>query len=658
MNADSLNRLRRMIMDSDNEACFIEREEILRKYEKETLALDPSQQYLFEAEKLLGELSTPLNADDLFAGRMLEGRWHHSEPFTRIALSSQGHATLPIAKILTVGLKGICRDVSINAERINTTSARYFEESTHRIVKAIQAFSLRYADAAEAIGKFELAKACRTVPYEPAYDLFSALQSTWMVLFVCYTVIGSRDFSPGRLDRHLLPFIKGVPREKAVELLAFFMMKFNEVTGTHTCDYMTKPIPSQSSKQYITIGPEFNELTDMIIDAAIAVDMPQPTLNFRLRDDFSQVGKAAYTLDSRCNFFNDKLILNKLLNVGYPPDIANNFSFTACNRLDVPGHVYNLYKRIDCFDNTVATFRKSIFEVSDASGILKKFHENLRDFIVDEFNEAHSDIYCKDLSFHFESLFLEESIQRCQDVYCGGADSRRWYHKMFSGIADMADSMVAVFRLQKKMPYADILAILEKDFDGEEELRQEIITGYPKFGNANDEADEWASTIGNTIIDAFEEAGLIAGFLAMPSFYSLSHHHAFGKSIGALPNGRKAGEQVSENQSPAHGMDKTGPTAVLKSVSRLPLDRCACGGLNLKFAARPSAKVLEGLIKSYMQMGGQHLGFTIVDRATLEDARSNPAAYRNLLVRITGYSEFFTTLSPAVQQEVINRTEY
>ena len=215
-------------MDSDNEACFIEREEILRKYEKETLALDPSQQYLFEAEKLLGELSTPLNADDLFAGRMLEGRWHHSEPFTRIALSSQGHATLPIAKILTVGLKGICRDVSIN----------------------------------------------------------------------------------------------------------------------------------------------------------------------------------------------------------------------------------------------------------------------------------------------------------------------------------------------------------------------------------------------------------------------------------------------SENQSPTHGMDKTGPTAVLKSVSRLPLDRCASGGLNLKFAARPSAKVLEGLIKSYMQMGGQHLGFTIVDRATLEDARSNPAAYRNLLVRITGYSEFFTTLSPAVQQEVINRTEY
>ena len=144
----------------------------------------------------------------------------------------------------------------------------------------------------------------------------------------------------------------------------------------------------------------------------------------------------------------------------------------------------------------------------------------------------------------------------------------------------------------------------------------------------------------------------------MPSFYSLTQHAGFGSVIGATPDGRKAGSTVSENQSPTHGADRSGPTALLASVARLPLRRCICGGLNLKFGCRPTAERFAATIRGFFELGGLHIGFTVASRRTLEEARRHPEEYRTLLVRKTGFSEFFIALSPAEQQELIDRTEY
>ena len=657
MNTPALLRLRNRILASDNLACFIERESLLRAHAGETAASPPEERYLREFELLMDNLSTPIDPDDVFAGRMLEGRWPHAEGFTRLGLTSEGHITLPMPVILKHGLAGIAADVSRHAERIGTPEARYFERQALGCIGAIRQFCERYAAAAERAGKPAMARALRVVPHQPAYDLYSALQSIWMMQFICSTVCGSRDFAPGRLAHDLQPYVSG-PRDETVELLAFFLVKFNEITGTSTDNYACKPIPCYSSKQYLTLGPVFGDLDAMIVEAAAAVGLPQPTLNFRMRGDFALAGQAAHRIDAQCNFFNDRLITNRLLNSGILPDDAERYTFTACNRVDLPGRLYNIMTRIDTFDNSLAWFREAVFAARDEEEILPALHRIAVERLRDDTRKNRVRIYSEEWCFRFESLFFPSCIQTGRDIYRQGAENYRWQHRMFSGLANMADSLGAVKRLRARYSYAHILALLDADFAGHEALRTEILNTFPAYGNGDPEVDAYAEAAGNVLIDAFEQVAREEGFLPMASFYSLTRHARFGTAVGATPDGRKARAPVSENQSPAPGKDRRGPTALLSSAAALPHRRCICGGLNLKFGLRPGPDAFAALLKSYFGMGGLHVGFTIASRETLEAARRDPGAYRSLLVRKTGFSEFFVALSPQEQQELIARTEY
>ena len=682
MNSPALNRLREKILGSDNKACFIERETLLRRYAADTLAMPEEERYRFEFELLLDHLSTPVDPDDRFPGRMAEARWPHPEPFTRIpgGITSEGHITLPMPEILSEGLDGIAMKISEAAERINTDESRYFERQALGCIDAIRRFCNRYAEAAEQCGKPEMAAALRSVPCRPAYDLYSALTSIWIMQFIMSTVCGSRDFAPGRIDQYLLPYFEAEPDHgKAMELLAFFLLKFNEITGTATDNFDTKPIPCHASKQYLTLGGRdsagtnrFNALSEAIVEAAEAVKLPQPTLNFRIAPAMPEsawrlAGRAAHSLDAQCNFFNDDLIVNKLLNSGIPPTDAWNYAFTACNRVDLPGKLYNIMRRIDIFDNSFAWFREALLEAAQSNDappvekILAELRRVAEEKIVRDMRENRTHIYSDRFCFRFESLFFPSCIQSCRDIYRMGAENIRWMHRMFSGIANMADSLAAVKRLvqqEKRLTLSEFAAVLEADYVGNEALREEIANRFPKYGNGDPETDALAAAAVNVLIDAAEAAGRREGFLVMPSLYSLTHHARFGSAIGATPDGRKAGETISENQSPRHGADRSGPTALLASVARLPLRRCICGGLNLKFGCRPTAEQFAATIRGFFEIGGLHLGFTVVNRQTLEEARRHPEAYRTLLVRKTGFSEFFVSLSPAEQQELIDRTEY
>ena len=653
---EALARLRNRILDSDNKACFIEREELLRNHAADVLAQPAEERYRFEFELLMDNLSTPIDADDVFAGRMVEGRWPHEEGFSRNGLSSPGHITLAVEHVLKIGLQGIAEETERNAQRIGTTEAMYFSRQTTGCVEAIRRYCLRYADAAEAIGKTEMARALRQVPYGPAYDMFSALQSVWMLQFICSTICGARDFAPGRLDICLAPYCSG-DRAKMTELFAFFMMKFNEITGTCTDNYLRKPVPCVASKQYITLGPEYNYVDELLVEAAAEVQLPQPILNFRVGTDYGLAAKAAHRLGPQCNFFNDKMITNKLLNSGIRLDDAVNYSFTACNRVDLPGRLYNIMARIDSFTDSCGWFHKAMMEADDVANVLPKLREVAHAEIVNMMS-ARKSPYSKGFCYHFESLFIDSCVQSCLDIWRKGAENYRWQHLMFMGIGTMADSLVALEMLSKRYAYGEIKEILKDDFNGHEELRQEIIRDFPKYGNGDESVDSKAATIGNLLIDVFEEAAREEGYLAMPSFYSLTLHRDYGLRIGATPNGRKAGTPISENQSPTYGADHHSPTALLQSVASLPLKRCICGGLNLKFGFKPSEETLEAMMKSYFAMGGQHLGFTMVSRETLEKARQHPEEYKTLLVRKTGFSEYFIALSPAEQQDMIDRTEY
>lgn len=677
----ALEGLRKKVLAADNKACFVERETLLRDHAGAVLALPEEERYRAQFELLLDNLSTPVEPDDLFLGRMVEGHWPFAEPTCRLpgGIASEGHVTLPMPKILSQGLVGIKAEIAAHAARIATPEARYFERQAFGCIEAIRRFCGRYADAAAAAGKPEAATALRQVPYFPASDLFTALQSVWIMHFVMSAVVGARDFAPGRLDQYLLPYYEMNPdRDEARRQLAFFLVKFNEIAGTATENYDTKPVPCHSSKQYLVLGGrnsvtgwQFNPLSELIVEAAELVRLPQPTLNFRLGEGMPEsawklVGRAAHTLDAQCNFFNDHLIVNKLLNAGIRPEEAWNYSFTACNRVDLPGILYNIMRRIDIFDNSFAWFREALLAARGQDGpptnaVLAELRRIAEEKILADIEKNRIALYSDKPCFRFDSLFFPSCIQSCRDIYRQGAENVRWMHRMFSGLANMADSLTAIEQLvsaERRLTFPELIDVLESDFAGAAPLRAEIAARCPRYGNGNPEVDRWAAAAANVLIDAAEAAGRKTGFLMMPSFYSLTHHARFGATVGATPDGRRAGAPVSENQSPALGADHDSPTALLRSVAALPLHRCICGGLNLKFGCRLAADQFAALLRSFFAMGGLHIGFTVVRRRTLEAARQHPEDYRTLLVRKTGFSEFFVALSPQEQQEMIDRTEY
>jgi len=263
-------------------------------------------------------------------------------------------------------------------------------------------------------------------------------------------------------------------------------------------------------------------------------------------------------------------------------------------------------------------------------------------------------------TFHFESILLHDCTERLRDVSQGGLRYLAQYH-LFVGLATVADSLAAVRRLvfeDQRLTMAEMVNILDLDFVGHERLREEIVHCLPKFGNNLDEVDALARRVADIAFDALEQARHPGGHLLFSALYSLYLHVPWGAELSATPDGRRKGEPLSENQSPVHGADQRGITALLQSVARLPHQRTVMGGLNLLFAGQLPPEILVATTESYFTMGGLHLGLTLVDRRILAEARQNSKQHACLCVRVTGFSEFFVSLSPEVQDDVMARTEY
>lgn len=687
-------RLRDKVLAADNRCCFIDRETALRECRASSLALPAHERYLFEFESILAALSTPIDEDDVFAGRFATALWpYHDESFSRTpgGIESEGHITWCWEKIITAGAVSLVEEVEAAAQRHSTFNTRFVAASARRAVAAVEAFAGRWSAAlrnrAEKTANqtvksaFERAAAAlEVVPCRPAYDFFSALQGIYFWHMIASGVCGSRDFAFGRMDQYLLEFYRRdlaagrISRQEAVELLAHFFVKTNELCGTATDDYNASPTPCFASKQYLTLGGRavdgtvcFNELSRMIVEASRLAALPQPTLNFRIDpempEEIWQLAGEAAQLGSLPNFFNDRLIRNTLVANGIAPEDAANFDFTACNRVNLPGKLYNIMSRIDHFNNNTEWFIRALHRVAapaTTDEILAEFKEIARQEMR-EYAKAVHNLFTDAPAFRLDSLIFDDCRSAARDIYQGGADRYRWQHQMFSGMATIADSLAVidemVFR-SGRFSYREFLDIVDGNFAGNEALRAEIIRSVPKFGNDDDRVDRFARQAANTLLDAMEEIGNETGFLMFGSFYSLRRHIDFGRELPATPDGRLAGEPISENQSPVYGTDLAGPTAVLRSVAKLPLQRTVCGGLNLKFGCVLSQERAAALVKAYFKMGGLHLGMTMVTRDTLEKARLHPEEYRTLCVRKFGFSEYFVALSPEYQQEIIDRTEY
>jgi len=662
---ESLAKLQEMILSSDNRNCFIEREMILRRLEPEYANDTATDKYPRIFAKLLEEVSVPIDENDIFVGRVVEALPPDDFSGCSRLLWTIGHCSPDYGRVLRLGLSGIVADIASRAKQHTDTEAQIFAANASQVADAVRMYCLRYAEAAERSGKTEAAKALRVVPFEPAYDLYSALQGIWILHMILSCYIGARDYAFGNFDQYMLPYYQqarneGMTDDDIASLVSGFFIKTNEICGTTAHDYRQKPVLCHSSKQYVNLGGTApNAFSVVCMEAASRYSLTQPQVIIRLKPDADPVFTDAVfqyqeKLLDRMHLYNYDIIVRGLKDRGIADPIAEDFSYSACSTFDL--HYHN--PRGEYYIPSVQIFERvlhartydSIGEILDA--FRSALTENMlnRHYIGD--NES---MRCTTL---LDSLLMTDTAKECRYAY----DPDRAYclnNLFFSGIATIGDSLMVldtmVFR-EKRYTYQKFMEILDANFKDYEVLLKEI-QNIPHFGN-DTENDRYAVMVGDTFIRAVDNIPKRENEYNIPGFYSLNYDNMWKDQIGATPDGRLAGAPYSENQSPTYGADQSGITALLKSVARLPFVHAPGGCLNLTFSKRMTADVLRALVLSYFQMEGLHIGITVLDRNVLCDAMEHPEKHKSLTVRLYGFSEYFTSLSLWQQLAVLERTEY
>ncbi len=662
---DNIKKLKEKIFETLNTDCFIERERFLSSFAEENDIEGIHCAEIFA--KLLDYVSLPVSEDDIFVGRVVEGALDIVSPSE--VLMSLGHITPDYGELITQGYVGILRKIKRNAASLNNAEAEKYARNAETVINAVRNFASRYSAAAEKAGNKRAAEALAKVPYEPAYDLYSALQAIWLVHMIASCYMGARDYAFGYMDEYLYPFYLEERARGALDadirlLLSGFMIKTNEICGRGTHNYKPKPVPCQASKQYLMLGGEKpNRLTELFLEAATENCMAQPEITVALSESSDE--KFKYAVYSAMSHLTDKLqvynydLLKKFLSDKcMPPEISSRPSFSACCTFDLS------YRSVrdEYYIPTVKIFCETLFERE--YGSFEEFKKHYSRNIISCVNKHIENVRCdKWMAENREKLYLLDSLLNPDCIKnCKYPPSGLKYickNMFLMGIATLGDSLHVLDELvfsKKQISYAEFINCLKNNFSGYEALHQRILA-MPKFGN-DCESDKYTVEMAELLINAVNSASYAENEIPVPAFYSLARDCDSSADIPATPNGRLFGSPFSENQSPTYGADKKGITALLNSLAKLPFSKTAAGGLNLKFSSRVKPEILSALIETYFEKGGLHVGITVVNKEMLKDAMKNPEKYKSLTVRLYGFSEYFVSLPLWQQLAVIERTEY
>ena len=688
-----VSSLKEKYMNSDNKTCFYEREKVLHRIGKMNYLRKPG--YAGILAEMLNEASTPIAVEDVFAGRMVEAlpepRWR--VPNTSV-IENPGHLHFRWGDILTLGVGGILDKIERKAGALGDYKSRIFAKNARIQVEALDGFVKRYAGEAarmaaqsegEAKERFaRMARALEVAPMKPAYDLFSALQGIWILHMVASCYAGARDYGFGRIDQYLLPYYEkdlanGVyTRDEADALLAFFLMKPNEICGLGSYNHKVKPIPSVASKQYLTLGgcdangaSQANALSFAFLRAEELSNMPEPVVvaRFDPQADPAFAAQAYRTMSvvtDKMHAYNDRLVYNALKRRGLPDEIAADFTFSGCCNVEVNyrtirGEWYLptpewLCEALGIIGKGPVPAYRSMDEILQALKNTARRH--IEDQLGLELTHASTWRTLDQRGHTFDAMFMGECADRCRYPLDGGVDFYL-FDVYFTGAATVIDSLSAIDRLvfrEHRYSLEEFVRILRDNYKGQPLLQAELKNKFAKFGNDDEEGDRYAAPAMNAILDVLDEIDWPQGYIPVGGFYSLHHHNDFGWELCATPDGRMAGEPYSENQSPVYGADKKGVTALLSSLVMLPFHRTPCGGVNLTFSSSVTPALLGSIIESYFKMGGLHIAITVADRETLQAAMAHPENHRALTVRLYGFSEYFIYLSEWQQKEFLART--
>ena len=596
-----------------------------------------------------------------------------------------------------------------------------FYEAVILSLEALQGFILRYADLAAELAEtaaekradelLELERICRRVSSAPPKSFREAVQLTWFIHLALQIESNGHSMSLGRLDQYLYPFYRkdidaGVLTDAEVmELLENLWIKLMSVHKIRSWSH-TRFSAGSPLYQNVTIGgagsdgrDATNELSFLILKSVGETRLTQPNLSVRFHQGISDEFLAACLDVMRLGFGmpafnNDEAVVPAFIGLGVEPEDAWDYSAIGCIEVAVPGkwgyrctgkHFLNFMRVfLAALNNgkdteSGTTFFPGTGSLEDFTGfgqVMEAWDRQVRqyaaagiaiDAAIDVVLEENApDILC--------SAFVDDCLPRGLTIHEGGS-KYDFVSGLQVGIANLGDSLAALKTLvfdEKTVSAAQMLEAMAADFTGDagEALRKKILNDVPHFGNDEDDVDLLLREAYGSYIDELENHVTIRhgrgpiGCRYYAGTSSISGNVPAGSVVPATPDGRKAYTPLAEGASPSPGADVTGPTAVFQSVAKLPTDKIL-GGVLLNQKITPTVfdgagnrdKLMNLLRGFFTGLKGWHVQYNVVDRETLLAARKDPASYRDLVVRVAGYSAFFTGLSPEMQDNIIERTE-
>ena len=641
--------------------------------------------------------------------------------------AGDAHLAVNYERLLKEGLRGYevkaraCKE-ALDLTYPDSIDKNVFYKAVLIVIEAVRTFALRYSelaadlaaresDAARKAELLEMSRICAKVPYEPASNFREAVQSVWFIQLILQIESNGHSLSYGRFDQYMDPYYEKslqdgtITREEALELLTCLWIKtltINKVRSqAHTLSSAGSPM-----YQNVTIGGQtvdkkdaVNPLSFLVLQSVAQTRLTQPNLTVRYHanldpkffDECIEVMKLGFGMPA---LNNDEIIIPSFIQWGVKEEDAYNYSAIGCVETAVPGKWgyrctgmsyinfprlllcvmndgvdltsgkrfvkgYGRFQDMESYEELLDAWDKSLRELTRYSVIVEN--------AIDKASERDvPDILC--------SALTDDCIGRGKTIKEGGA-VYDFISGLQVGIANMADSLAAVKKLvydEKKITRDELWNAILDDFQSPEnqKIQEMLINDAPKYGNDNDDVDLLVVRAYDTYIDEIKKypstryhRGPIGG-IRYAGTSSISANVGQGMGTMATPDGRHAFEPLAEGCSPAHNCDKNGPTAVFKTVSKLPTDKIT-GGVLLNQKMTPQVlsreenkQKLEMLIRTFFnRLHGYHVQYNIVSRETLIDAQLHPEKHKDLIVRVAGYSAFFNVLSKKTQDDIIGRTE-
>ncbi len=620
------------------------------------------------------------------------------------ASNSTGHRVIDYEKLLQKGINGVLKEIEGYEKAIvfsdpACAAKRSFYRSCRTELLAAVRFAEKYraeaerkaAETSDPERKAELeriAAAMAVVPAAPATTFFEALQSVWFVEFLLQAISGDTSLT-GRPDNYLYPYYV---RDKACGRIDddTVMSLIEDLYFKHNMLYGSWPASIMVGGRDRNGKPNWNELSYMFVRAIGTTGLVNPSVsacyNEAIPEDLLdlclEMNRQGYT---RPALFNDDIVIKGLMDAGVRYEDACYYIHSTCveitpiaaSNIRVATPYINLNKGLEyilndgkkIFGNDFRLLHEvesDIDSYDTFDSFYAKVKETIDNIIKGELMEIqdcclYNEKYC---ASPFASCFLNDCLALGKDSGAGGA-RYNFIYPCFPGFINLIDSIAAIRKCvyeEKIVTLREIADAMRDNFEEEGRLRAFLLNKCPKFGNDIDEVDAIGSDLFNYIRDELKLFRTSIGGTFHPSYFAWIMHGVYGEQCAATPDGRRQAEALSECLGAVQGMDKNGPTALMRSVSKIE-QMYGIGGIatNFRFSRsmmRDGFGAVREFVREFMRNGNFEMQFNVVDQETLLDAQKHPEKYRTLLVRIAGYSDYFVDLAPVLQNEVIRRLEH